>query len=475
MLPKHAPQTAMNGVRPAFIIGLFVSTIFLLTFVCGRSMAAETPRPNLIFLLTDDQRFDALGSMGNRIIQTPRLDRLAAAGVVFDNAFCTTSICATSRASFLTGQYAVRHGIDDFATPLSAEQFEQTFPALLRGAGYRTAFVGKWGLGGPLPRERYDFFDGFSGQGRYFDKEDPHHLTDKLAQRALRFLDTCEGGQPFCLQVSFKAAHCQDGAAWQFQHAPRFQSTYADVTIPLPVTATSEDFAALPEFLQNSEARHRWQVRFADEAMFQKSVKDYYRLITGVDEAVGRLVEKLRQRRLADNTVIVFTSDNGFYLGEHGLAGKWFMHEESIRLPLLVFDPRLPAERRGARVDRMALNIDVAPTLLDLAGVEVPETVQGRSLAPLLSGEAPAWRGEFFYEHRFRHAGIPRNEGVRGERFKYVRYLDQPAANAEHPYEELFDLQSDPHERQNLAARPEHSAELAEMRERWRDLRAAAE
>ena len=425
---------------------------------------ADSPRrPNLILLVTDDQRWDTLGAVGNRIIRTPHLDRLARQGVVFTNAFCTTSICATSRASLLTGQYARHHGIIDFRTPLDEEAFRNAFPDRLRQSGYRTAFIGKWGLGGPLPKHRYDFWHGFSGQGRYFPKDGSGHLTHRMGDAALQFLDTCTPEQPFCLQISFKAAHVQDRDPHPFQPDPRYNDLYVDAVIPRPHSATPEAFAALPEFLRTSEGRVRWQRRFANEAMFQQSVKDYYRLITGVDDVVGRIVSKLQSSGLDRQTVIVFTSDNGFFLGEHGLAGKWFMYEESIRLPLVYYDPRLPKMLRGRRVDAMVLNIDIAPTLLELAGLTPPETMDGQSLVPWVEQRSARQRDDWFYEHRFKHPRIAQSEGVRGRRWKYVRYVE-----FDPPYEQLFDLQHDPYELNDLARAPQAQDRLQAMRERWK-------
>ena len=448
-----------------------ILAVAIIAFVTGGASAApaterKAERLNIIFYLTDDMRWDAMGCEGNRIIHTPNLDELAGQGVRFTNMFCTTSICATSRASFLTGQYARRHQINDFGTTLSPEAFADTFPAVLRRQGYHTAFVGKWGLGGELPEKEFDFWAGYSGQGRYFEKDDPEHLTSKLTKQALRFLKAAPDNKPFLLCISSKAPHCQDRAEHQFQPDPRFADLYKGATIPSPVTATTKAFDALPGFLQKSEGRIRWHRRFATPEMHQASVKDYYRLISGVDHSLGQVVEQLKASGQFDRTIIIFTSDNGFFLGEHGLAGKWYMHEESIRLPLIVRHPRFPK----ATPDAMVLTIDIAPTIMELADARIPAGVQGKSLAPLLKGEKTPWRTEWFYEHHYGHRGrIPKSEGVRTPRWKYVRYIDpQP------PVEQLFDLQSDPHEQKDLARDSAHAKKLEEMRARWRRLAAAA-
>ena len=441
----------------------------LLLMLIGAARAFAADRPNIVFLLTDDMRWDAMACAGNTIVQTPNLDRLAAEGVRFTNMFCTTSICATSRASFLTGQYAARHGISDFNRPLTSAAFAHSILPMLREAGYYTGFVGKWGLGGELPEEGFDHWAGYSGQGRYFEKDDPTHLTDKHTAGARQFIRTRAADKPFLLCVSYKAPHAQDQAKQQFQPAHRFRELYESITIPTPATATQEAFERLPECLKPSEGRIRWQRRFATPEMFQASVKDYYRLITGVDESTGHIIDALSEAGALENTVIIFTSDNGFYLGEHGLAGKWFMHEESIRLPLIVRDPR-GARQSGTTRDAIALNIDIAPTIIQLAGGTPPKGMQGRSLTPLLAGSAPQWRDDFFYEHHYGHHGrIPKTEGVRTTDWKYVRYIETDPL-----VEELFDLQNDPGELNNLASDEAHQSRLETMRSRWRSLAEAA-
>jgi arylsulfatase A-like enzyme len=435
---------------------------------CRRAPAAGGP-PNIILILADDLRYDALGCTGNKILHTPNIDRLAARGTVFTNSFCTTAICPVSRTSIITGQYERRHKIADFSTPLSKKALDHTFPLLLRGHGYRTGFVGKWGLGDPLPADQYDFFRGFSGQGSYFPRGKfgvpGEHLTAKQAAQAVEFLEGCSERQPFLLEISTKAPHPQDNDLKRpFPPDPKTESLFLDVTIPKPPTATEGDFRALPPFLQTSEARARWMTRFSNDELYQRTVKDYYRLIVGVDELVGTVMEKLEDKHLAGNTVILFTSDNGFYLGDRGLAGKWFMHEESMRVPLVISDLRRHSSAPAHRSE-LVLNIDLAPTILDLVHVAAPPEMQGRSLVPLMEGESTPWRDEFFYEHRFRHPKIPMSEGIRTTRWKYIRYTSvQPV------FEELFDLEHDPLEQHNLVNDPSAKNELDRLRSEWRRL-----
>ena len=449
---------------------------FLLTAAAG--LLARTPTgwsrndrpPNLIVFLTDDHRWDAMGCMNNRIIQTPNMDRLAAEGVLFRNHFCTTSICMSSRASIFTGLYTSCHAINRFDVPLDDALFEQIYPMRLKQAGYRTGFIGKWGLGGDLPKERFDYFTGFPGQGKYFHEIDgrPVHLSQRVGQQAEEFLNGCTGETPFCLSISFKEPHVQDEDPRQFLYDPMYESLYRDVTIPVPRTATEKHFQALPEFLRESEARRRWEIRFSTPEKYQESVKGYYRLITGADRVMGQVMDLLQRKGWQQNTVILFTSDNGFYLGEFGLAGKWFMHEVSIRTPLIVYDPRLPESRRGTESQEITLNIDLAPTILELAGLSPLPAIQGRSLVPLVEGKPVPWRNEFFYEHYFEHPGIAKSEGIRNARWKLVRYIDRDPL-----VEEVYDLENDSDEEKNLMASCPPPAAYEELKSRWEKWKSA--
>ena len=358
----------------------------------------------------------------------------------------TTPICAVSRASILTGQWERRHGVHDFDTPLSPAAFARTYPARMKAAGYVTGFVGKWGLGGPLPEREFDYWAGFGGQGLYWEPGKPDHLTPRQTEQAQSFLRT--PAEPFCLSVSFKAPHAVDDAPRLFQPEPEDEALYAGVEIPRPRTATEEDFARQPEFIRRSEGHLRYLSRWTP-ALFGATARDYYRLVTGLDRAVGRLLATLEERGVAERTVVVFASDNGLFMGEHGLADKWLVHEESIRVPLIVRWPGLAASLRGRTVDAMVLNTDLAPTLLEAAGLEPDAETDGVSLVSLLLGSSEAPRKSFLYEHSFQVPGvvyIPEGLGVRTRRFTYVRYPKE----GDPPYEQLFDLATDPWQENDL-------------------------
>ena len=443
------------------------------TTIMGRARAAQSvdkgKRPNILLMLGDDHRWDALGCMGNRIIQTPQLDRLGHEGVIFENHFCTTPICCASRASIMLSQYAGTNGIYDFATPLSPEQVRETYWYQLKQAGYHIGFVGKFGVGDTMPSGEFDYWKGFPGQGKYFPQgpKGPH-LTYIMRDQANEFFESVPRGQPFCLSVSFKAPHVQDEAPEQYLPSADTLSLYKDVTIPPFVGAPTSDIRRFPLAIQHSERRHRWGVRFATPELYQASHKGYYRLISGIDNAIGSMRETLARLGMADNTIIIYSADHGIFNGEHGLAGKWYGQEESIRMPLIVYDPRFSESVKGTRRGAMTLNIDLHPTVMELAGLKPPPTAQGRSLVPLIADKDSEGRHVWFIEHHFPYRGwIPSSEGIRTERWKYLCYTDSAA-----PFEELYDLWSDPHETRNLAGDAQYARVhniLSNYREIWRD------
>src|SRR5262245_15795614 len=363
-------QISAPLTRRAVLAGLHSAAFTL----CGPwSVAAQGRRPNIIVLVTDDQRWDALGIAGNPIIKTPNIDALGRGGVVFQRAYVTTPICPTSRASILTGQYARRHGIVDFSRPISEDIFMQTYPAILKASGYFTGFIGKYGIGPAYPDDKFDFIRAFNGQGNYELRSSGgrlRHLTEANGDDAMEFLTWREPNKPFCLSVSFKAPHAQDDDARQYVFDSQDNTLYEDVRIPFPPGFDPDAFNSFPDFFKkDNEGRRRWKLRFSTPELFQSMVKAYYRLITGVDRAIGRILEGVQRQRELDNTVVIFTSDNGSYLGEHGLADKWFGHEPSIRVPLIIKDARRLVGAAGRMVDALALNVDIAPTILSLAGV----------------------------------------------------------------------------------------------------------
>lgn len=431
--------------------------VVLLSLAYFFNSCAPEKAPNIIFLLTDDQRWDALGYAGNDIIETPNMDKLASEGVLFKNAYVTTPICAVSRASFLSGQYSRKHGIHGFNKHFSDSAYQLTYPMLLKSAGYKIGFIGKYGIGKgeDYPSDQYDYWKCFPGQGKYWHKgEDGSyvHLTTIMGDQAIDFLNMDFNDNPFCLSVSFKAPHVQDSDPRQFLYDSTYIDLYNSVDIPIPLTADSSYWESFSEFFkENNEARRRWAMRFSTPEKFQTSVKGYYRLIYGVDVVLGRIREALIEKNLDKNTIIMLMGDNGFYLADHGLAGKWYAHKESIRVPFIIYDPRLPNKNKGQMLEQMALNIDIAPTILDFAGLPIPTVMQGESVVPLLTDHDVRWRDSFLFEHLFVHDRIPRSEGIIKMDQKYIRFLVDESHK-----EWLFDLTKDPHETINFADSSEY-------------------
>ena len=417
-------------------------------------------RPNFVFVITDDQRWDALGVVQRERgaqarfpwFQTPNLDRLAREGARFRNAFVTLSLCSPSRAAFLTGRYNHANGIVNNHTPFPESSV--THATLLRQTGYTTGYVGKWHMGGQRgKRPGFDFSASFIGQGRYMDcpfevdgtpTDTKGWVDDVSTDYALDFVRK-NRDRPFSLVVGFKSSH----GPWNppARLADRFVN---DTSRPAPNAGSPAAYkgwtppgaAARPNQGQAQPGQRR------NPAQMQRN---YFRTLAAVDENVGRLLDELDRLNLAANTVVVFSSDNGFYLGEHGLGDKRSAYDESLRVPLLVRYPKLV--KPGTLVDALALNIDLAPTYLDLAGVPVPKEMQGRSWRPLLEGKtAPLdWRSAFFYEYFFeRPFPIPTILAVRTERAKLIRYPGHD------DWTELFDLRADPFEMKNLLHDPAH-------------------
>ena len=445
--------------------------------------------PNILFIMTDDHAQSALGCYGNEVLPTPNLDRIGAEGMRFDKAFVTNALCAPSRATFLTGQYSHIHGIMtngaesgfDDEPPLDNSR---TWPNLLRSAGYYTGVVGKWHVNNPPTG--YDVTAVLPGQGRYFDPElivngsarkFTGHTDDVITDQALEFLRTRPRRQPFCLLHQFKAPH----RGWE--PAPRFASAFSDIEIPAPPTF-ADDQTGRPTALRKANLSIADMPDYRGRGVsptlpeherarrnFQHFIKDYYRVLLGVDENVGRVLDELDRQQVARDTLVIYTSDNGFFLGEHGFFDKRLMYEPSISIPLLL---RHPAQVAAGQVDaeHMVLNIDLAPTVLHAAGASVPDAMQGASWMPLLRGESAPWRRDFLYEYfEFPAAHcVRRHRGVRDARWKLIHW--------EVPDEwELYVLQNDPRERVNLAGRSEHADQqrrlagrLAALRRRYGDI-----
>lgn len=439
--------------------------LLYLSFLLSVNTLAQNNRPpNIIFILTDDQRGDALGYAGNDIINTPHMDSLAQQGLYFKNAFVTTPICMASRASVMTGLYERTHQHTFFTPPLQKEYVNMSYPKLMKDAGYRTGLFGKFGM---TFEDKLDtlVFDEFynTGTSGYFrlqgyGAKDIVHLTDLTTDKALNFIQNNPADKPFCLSLSYNAAHADDSHPQQYFWPERNDHLYQNIEIPRTELHQNKYFKQLPEFLQDSlfMGVYRYQWRYNTPEKYQQMVKGHYRLISTIDDNLGRLRSLLNKQGIADNTIIIFMGDNGYFMGERGLAGKWLMYENSLRVPLIIYDPTTSNART---VEEIALNIDIAPTVLDYAGIAIPKQMQGRSLRKFAQDEVADWRTEFLCEHLYDRPWIPKSEGIRTEEWKYFRYIDHSEA------EELYNLAEDPLELVNLIDDPSQQKRVAVYRQ----------
>jgi N-acetylglucosamine-6-sulfatase len=432
---------------------LFVLTLGLLA---TRSIFAAESKPNFIIIITDDQRWDSLGCTGQPFVKTPNIDQLRAEGALFRNAFVTTSLCAPSRASFATGTYAHRHLVTYNTHGGRDPDFNITpnVGQVLQKAGYQTAWVGKWHQKTEVdsPRPGFSYWLSFKGQGVYNDPQlnengrsfkENGYITEILNKYAVNFIKQNKD-KPFCMFLAHKAVHDPRTVR------ERDRNLYPGATIPEP-ESFNDTFEGKPEW---QKGPGRSKVAEYDPA--NKNRIDYFRLLTAVDDGVGEIVKTLKEQGQLDNTMILFTSDNGYFMGEHKRGDKRAAYEESIRIPWVMRYP--PMIKPGSTVDQMVLNIDVASTMCDLAGVKPAETMQGMSLAPLMQGKTDGWRKSFLYEYWVDLVPeIPEMVGVRTDDMKLIKYPHI------HDIDEMYDLKNDPHEMHNLAEDPKYAEKKKEL------------
>lgn len=467
---SRALRLALQGrkIGALFVVGSSSMKPLLLLFLAVSSpLFAE--RPNILFLFADDQRYDTLSCAGHDIVQTPTIDKLAAGGVRFSNAHVTTAVCWVSRSVVLTGQWARTHAQRDSIPTVKPESLTTMFPVMLRQAGYRTGHFGKWHMKAPQgfdPKQQYDEFEAITRNPYIKTLPDgtKKHETDIVCDKGIEFIKSQPKDKSFCLNLWFNAAHAEDS-----DHRPGIglypwpQSTdgmYDDRSIPPARLGDPAIYEAHPQFLKDSINRQRWFWGYDTPEKYEINVRAYYRMISGIDKGVARVLAALEAAGLADNTIIIYSGDNGYYLGDRGFQGKWSHFEESLRVPMIIYDPRVAKEQRGRVNNELVLNVDLAPTFLDFAGVEKPTAYEGRSLVPFVQSKPVInWRTFFFCEH-LDLAPTLTWEGIRDQRYVYARYFDQQPA-----YEFLHDLESDRDELKNYVADPAHAQALQKMRE----------
>ncbi len=438
----------------------------------AESGPSQSSQPNIVFVITDDQRADWLSAAGHPDLETPQIDRLAVEGALFTNFFTTTPLCSPSRASFLTGQYPHTHGVinnDKLGLDVISHTL-MTFPRRLREEGYETAFIGKWHMGlDDSRRPGYDHWISFKGQGLYIDpvvnvngesRQLDGYMTDFLNREAEAFVLRARE-RPFLLYLSHKAVH------YPFLPAERHDSLYRHVAYTPPVLdeadlagkpVLSRTTGAFDHFALEGVAPEPVQPRRGRGTDESSILRDQMRTLISVDEGVGMVLDALEETGQLDNTIFIFTSDNGYLLGEHGrFTDKRFAYDEAIRIPFVLRYP--PLVEAGSRIDAMALNIDVAPTLLELAGVEPVTRIHGRSIVPLFEDQTEDWRDSFLAEHFLEKVvpAAPAWKAVRTRNWKYIHYPDLEGMD------ELYDLENDPGEIHNRIADPEAQSVLDEM------------
>lgn len=445
------------------------------------SMPSPHKRPNIVLILTDDHASHAIGAYGSVVNSTPRIDEIAEAGVRLENCFCTNALCTPSRASILTGTYSHVNGVTTLETPIDASQ--PTFVSQLREAGYRTGIVGKWHMGeGPgHDPEGFDYWAVLRDQGEYFDPQiltsdgvrvEPGYATDVITDLALGWLESLSGEEPWCLLIHHKAPH----RPWEPDE--KHKGMYRD---PIPVPSTFDD-----DYATRSSAAHRAAMRIADHLTltdlkvappegltyeqaavwkYQRYMEDYLACVASVDDNVGRVIDWMRERGVFDDTLTMYTSDQGFFLGDHGWFDKRFMYDESLRMPLVLSCPsRIPA--REEPLTQIVTNVDFAQTILDAAGIAPHERMQGVSIWPQLTEDPHAPTREAMYYRYFENDDINHHAfahyGIRTEHHKLIYFYNDGLGlpgSSPHTYPpewEMYDLHADPHELRNIYHDPAH-------------------
>ncbi|HUT93379.1 MAG TPA: sulfatase [Thermoguttaceae bacterium] len=469
--------TRAQVVPTRAVVALALFAYGLVSWGGVRGDAAQTPpRPNMVVILVDDLRWDEIGCAGHPFVKTPHVDRVGREGARFLNAFATTPLCSPVRASLLTGLYAHGHGIRDNTNRSAQSHQLVTFPRTLQSEGYETAFIGKWHMGNdPTPRPGFDYWVSIKGQGETLNPEIYEdgklarvrgYITDVFTDRALRFIER-DREKPFLLYLSHKAIHpnltqyddgsISDPSAAVFIPAERHRNLYADAPVP-----------RRPNVNDSLEGKPSLQRKVDDlpplgpeTGTSDTTVRNRLRMLAAVDEGLGRLLAALEKSGKLDDTVVVFTSDHGYFNGEHGLSvERRLAYEETIRIPLIIRYPRLV--KAGSTPDELVLGIDLAPTFVDLARAKPTAPMHGRSLVPLLKGEATDWRTSFLVEY-YTDTVFPRvldmgYKAVRTDRYKYIHYLQLQGMD------ELYDLESDPYEMKNLIAEQSSWPVLRQMK-----------
>jgi len=488
---------------------LLAIPVFFLFVSCQQLGEREPVPPNIIFLLTDDQRDNTLGSMGHPWVKTPNLDRLVQEGIRFTNTYIAEPTCSPSRVAIFTGMHERKNGIGFTSSyELTEMQWEETYPALLRAAGYYTGFIGKFGVEYYTFRgrasEKFDFWRGHDGWTKFFPKDFnkasciPYHdaeedmITPIMGESIEQFLKSLPGNKPFCLSVSFNVPHgsqttsmytgCDDWHSMMtpanenpnLKGHPIYDTLYRKTPFEIPEECALDPYQFIPqEVLDQDKGRSMtYEYSYNPVACREHHIR-YYQTITGFDRVVGGLMKSLEKSGLRKNTIIIYASDHGLLMGEYGMGGKALLFDLTSKIPCLIIDPAIPDRMKGKTLDQLVSSLDIPVTILDYAGLQVPEHMEGKSLVPLMANQNLPWREEIFLENLYTGRDNPFCEGIRQGNWKYVRMYDGKLNYHEEDvdfrdrkpdFEQLFNLEEDPGEYQNLIGEYERTAFLQEIR-----------
>ncbi|WP_321376208.1 sulfatase-like hydrolase/transferase [uncultured Draconibacterium sp.] len=465
-------------------------------------------KPNIIFLLTDDQRDNTFSCDGHPYVKTPNFDKLIGNGVRFTNTYIATPVCSPSRVSLFTGMCERKHAVGFSSSyKLTDKQWEKSYPALLRNDGYFTGFIGKIGIEyytfKDRVEEKFDFWRGHNGWARFFPKtadnckeyfdSDEDIITPIMGESMERFLDSVPDDKPFCLSVSFSVPHGSQTTSMfpeneeagimlvaanenpRLKGSPFYDKLYRNLTIEIPEETATDPYRFIPEAIMDQyqgRANETYIYNYNAISCTEHHIR-YFQQITGLDYIVGELFKSLEKRGFAENTVIIFGSDHGLLMGEYGMGGKGLLYDLTTKIPCFVYDPRLPEPMRGRKINELVSSLDITTTILDYAGIEAPENMDGKSLKPFVYNENPKWRDELFLESLFTLRDNPFCEGIRSGNWKYIRMYDGIVhfdeadldfKGRKPDFEQLFNLKQDPEEMVNLIDEYEGSKILTQLR-----------
>lgn len=482
---------------------------FLIVFlVIFGSLNAQ--KPNIIFLLTDDQRDNTFSIDGHPFVKTPNIDNLIKEGVRFSNTYIAEPTCAPSRVSLLTGMHERVNGVGFSSSyQFTEEQWQQTYPALLQKSGYYTGFIGKFGMQYYTFRgkaaEKFDYWKAHDGWARFFPKQAPNCeiyadakeniITPIMGEYMEEFLDSIPSNQPFCLSVSFSVPHGSQTTSMypgnrqseimmipanenpKLKGNPFYDELYRDIDVKIPEETATDPYRFIPKRVMDQSqgrANETYVYNYNLVSNAEHHIR-YYQQINGLDHVIGELIASLERHGLSDNTVIIFGSDHGLLMGEYGMGGKGLLYDLASKIPCFIFDPTLPESKRGQNITNLVSSLDITSTILDYAGIEAPSNMEGKSLKPLLEGKEENWRKEIFLENLFTLRDNPFCEGVREGDWKYIRMFDGieyfkesdvDFSGRKPDFEQLFNLAQDPEEKNNLIGEYEDSQLLVQLREK---------